>query len=119
MLGCRALAVSQYIARNQPLNWDQTREQALAVLPRVMACALEKGDFWNINFPHVPENTPELSFCDLDISPHSFCFHQDGDDLIYSADFHARPRQPGRDVETCFGGRVSITRLTVGSSPRS
>ena len=33
--------------------------------------------------------------------------------FVYEAVYHERPRQPGRDVDVCMGGRVSVTKLVL------
>ena len=73
------------------------------------------GTFWNVNFPH-PEPDgpePEIVFCPLEAGPLPLVFRVDGDCLHYAGNYHERRRQPGSNVDICFGGKIAITRLAL------
>ena len=115
LLGCRAIAVSQYIGRNRELDWDLTARRLAPVLRQLLARDLGPGRFWNVNLPHPPDdgvNLP-LVFCRLDTRSHGVRYRRDGDVFVYAGDYHERPRQPGRDVDVCMGGRIAVTEVTL------
>jgi 5'-nucleotidase len=76
---------------------------------------LERGCYWNVNLPHPlsRQSRPARIFCGLDANPHRYIYRREGDAYQYVGTIHDRPRTPGRDVAVCFGGAVSITRLSV------
>jgi 5'-nucleotidase len=73
------------------------------------------GSFWNVNLPHLDPGDPDpgVVVCPLDTLPLPLRFRRDGDLLYYDGDYHLRPRQPGGDVDVCFGGRIAVTRLSL------
>lgn len=117
ILGCRGIAVSQYISRDRTIDWDITRYHAEIVLRMILGRDLPVGYFWNINLPHPLEyETPlKYEFCDLDINPHAFRYRHEPEGLVYEGVIHDRPKTDGRDVAVCFGGKVSITWIGIGT----
>jgi 5'-nucleotidase len=115
ILGCRSIAISQYVARDLSIDWGVTAGHAALVLKMLMERPLAKGNFWNVNLPHPldPESAPEYEFCDLDTGPHNYVYRREGGAYIYEGTIHERLRQPGRDVDVCFGGKAAITLLKV------
>jgi 5'-nucleotidase len=118
ILGYRAIAVSQYIAKDQKVDWSVTGDHAGPVLQMLMNRDLAKGHFWNINLPHPIRKNSKLAykFCELDTHPHDYTYLRNGDELTYKGSIHERPRDPGKDVAVCFDeGRIAITCLAVGT----
>ena len=115
ILGCRSLAISQYIARDEAIDWDITATHAAPVIAMLLKQVIESGSYWNVNLPHplTRRSVPDHIFCDLDIHPHQYTYRKDGNTFRYVGTIHERPRTPGRDVAVCFGGAVSITRLSL------
>jgi 5'-nucleotidase len=121
ILGCRAIAISQYIAKDQQIDWAATGYHARSVLGMLLGRDLAPGHFWNVNLPHPHGTGIELSyeFCDLDTHPHRYTYDQQGDTLIYKGTIHERPRDAGKDVAVCFDeGKIAITCLAVGTTGR-
>ena len=114
-LGFPAIAVSHYVAKNREVDWNLAASRAAPVLHRLMDQALPSGCYWNVNLPHPNGNDTELEvvFCQLDTNPHGVQYHKEGDFMIYAGDYHSRPRQPGRDVEVCMGGKISVSRIPL------
>ncbi len=114
-LGCKAAALSQYVAENRSLDWCMTRRFVENLLSFLFTWSLAELDYWNINFPHPEDETAEVEtvFCNPDTNPQGFSLARNEDTLVYVGDFFNRPRSPGRDVDVCFGGRVSVSRLSV------
>lgn len=115
LLGYRAVAISQYVGRGRALDWDLTAERAARVLEVLCQRVLEPGHFWNINLPHPTSDAVEVPtvFCGLDTRAHHVRYRRAGDAYIYEGDYHARPRQAGRDVDICMGGAVAVTKVTL------
>ncbi len=118
MHGLPGIALSQYIARGRAIDWGRAARWAREVLHQLVAFPWEAGTFWNVNFPHpagdVPD--PEVVFCPLDPSPLPLDYRQEGGCFVYSGDYQKRAREPGTDVDVCFGGRIAITLIHVVGS---
>ncbi len=115
LLGLASLAVSQYIAPGRPIDWSVTARRLAPLLRELLAQPLAPGHFWNVNLPHPADDgaDPPRVFCGLDTRPHGIRYRRDGDDYTYTGDYHARPRQPGRDVDVCMGGAIAVTCVTL------
>lgn len=115
LLGCSALAISQYIARDAAIDWEMTGHHAASVLPDLVKRPLPEAHFWNVNLPHpLTDRSPRpVVVCDMDPHPHRYVYREEGESLVYEGTIHERPRAPGCDVAVCFGGRVSATCLPV------
>ena len=72
------------------------------------------GQFWNINLPS-PLSTGEVAhhYCPLDKYPHKYRYRKEGDSYRYEGVIHDRPRSAGSDVDVCFSGGISITRMMI------
>jgi 5'-nucleotidase len=115
ILGCRALAISQYIARNCQVDWEITGFFASQIIEMLLKRNLPIGSYWNVNLPHPLARQDSINhrFCTPDTNPHKYTYKRDGDRYIYSGTIHERPRYPDHDVAVCFGGEVSISRLAI------
>jgi len=119
ILGIRSIAISQYIARDQEVNWELTGYHAGLVLKMLMAKDLAKSHFWNVNLPHPLVKGAEVAFkfCGLDTNPHKYDFFIHDNEYSYSGSIHERPRDPGADVAVCFDEKkIAITRIAVGTT---
>ena len=114
LLGCRAAAVSQYVAKGRELDWEAVYRRAAPLLQRLLAWELAQGEFWNVNLPHPASGGHAgVVACALDTGPLSVAYRNEGGAFHYQGEYHKRPRQPGRDVDVCMGGSVSVTRLVL------
>jgi 5'-nucleotidase len=115
ILGTKAIAVSQYVAPLWTIDWKAAAWHLARVLPMVMNAPLAVGHFWNINLPSpITADAPIIhKFCPLDKNPHQYRYRRDGEFYHYEGVIHDRPRTAGSDVDICFGGRISITRLAI------
>ncbi|MBI1355580.1 MAG: 5'/3'-nucleotidase SurE [Acidobacteria bacterium] len=116
--GVPGVAVSHY--RNRSLDgddWRRASDWTRAILEEVLAEGWEAGAFWNVNFPCLSPGgrSPERVRCELDHSPMSFAYRQEGGALHYAGEYHARPRADGRDIDVCFGGRIAMTLVRLGA----
>lgn len=115
MLGCKAIAVSQYIAPEQKIDWKITGQHVARILSIVMGKNQNPGEFWNINLPHpISESVnPVYELCERDKNPHEFDFEKKGNQYSYSGIFHNRPRTKGFDVDVCLSGKIAVSRLKI------
>ena len=96
-------------------------------LPQLMDDTLGDGEFWNVNFPHLPPNVealPETRSTQPARSPLNVEFAkaepQDTPHLteyLYTASYAGRPQDPGSDVQACFGGASNIPHRDVCPTP--
>jgi len=115
ILGVRALAVSIYIARDWTLDWPAACVQIGRQLPEILKQPLSVGQFWNINLPSPITAASILRhrYCSLDKHPHAYRYAENGGVFHYKGVIHDRPRTAGSDVDICFGGMISITRMEI------
>ncbi len=111
----RAVAISQYICRDRPVDWDLTARRARRVLTVVLEHPLPAAAFWNINLPHPAHDEEDLPivYCAPDTMALDVKYVSEGDDLYYSGSYHDRPRQDGRDVDVCFSGSVAVSQVRL------
>jgi 5'-nucleotidase len=114
LLGRPAIAISQFIRRGLELDWGRSRELALPVVRRLMEQGAPAGVHWNVNLPHVEAGAEvAVAECEPDTLPLDVRYRIEGGRVHYAGSYPARPRTPGRDVDLCFGGAVTVSRLTV------
>ncbi len=114
LLGKPAIAISQFIRKGIPLDWDRSRELALPLLTRLMANGNALGHYWNVNLPHLVDGevTGEIE-CDPDNLPLDVRYRREGEAFHYAGSYPGRQRTPGKDVDLCFGGAITISRLAL------
>jgi len=113
LLGKPAIALSQYRASREPVDWQRTASWAEAVIRQVLDLPTRPGEFWNINFPHVSDEMPPVVFCPLDPYPMPIEFAVEDGRLRYAASYQQRLRRPGHDVDHCFSGQIAVTQLSL------
>jgi len=115
ILGKKSIAVSQYIAPEWRIDWEAAVRYLSSILPLVMNEPLAPGLFWNINLPSPITTDSGVNWqCGpLDKNPHKYRYRRDGDLYHYEGVIHDRPRAAGSDVDICFSGSVSVTRVEI------
>lgn len=115
ILGCKSIAISQYIAKGYSVDWHITGHHSGPALRMLISQPLGKGVFWNVNLPHPLrlDSKPIVKECDLDANAHHVGYRIENGTYIYERRYHDRPREAGKDVAICFGGSISITRMTI------
>ncbi len=113
--GCKAMSLSHYTVKDRPIDWRLAAERLESVLCRLLDETLEAGCFLNVNLPH-PEHEGvrlETRQAHVDKSPQAIRFERNDRDFQYAGVYQERPRQPGSDVDVCFNGHISISRIRV------
>jgi 5'-nucleotidase len=119
LMGTRAIAFSQYRKSMQvEFDWSRATRWAKLVLEKLLHEPLDAGEFWNVNFPDssTQADPPEIVFCPVDVQHYQIEYEVGADGVQYRFDYHNRPRTPGRDIDVCFSGEISISKLTVCSN---
>ncbi len=96
------------------MDWEQSKTMALPVIRELMEEGCEAGAYWNVNLPHLDAgDAVRVVRCEPDRQPLDVRFEREGSAFRYSGTYRARPRTPGRDVDHCFEGAVTISRLLL------
>ncbi len=113
--GWPGIAFSHYRKKLVEFDWALAAMWTTRVLKELMVPDPEPGTFWNVNLPHLAatDPDPELVYCPLDPRPLPLSFRHEEEGLHYDGDYHGRQRVPGGDVDVCFGGRISITKIKM------
>ena len=117
ILGCRSIAISQYISAAGQIDWSATRHHAGRALAVLLERDLPAGHYWNVNLPHPIDRKGviPIEFCGLDTLPHEYDYYVDGDAYTYQGSIHERPREVNKDVAVCFDeGKIAVTCIPLG-----
>ena len=100
-----------------PLDWRRAALWVAPILRDLLAQPWQPGTLWNINLPHLDPGAPppEAVVCRVDPGPLPISYREDGDGsvLVYDGNYHERRREPGADVDVCFGGRIAVSRISL------
>jgi 5'-nucleotidase len=134
-LGFRSMAISQYMRRDIPRDWQATAQRARQVLDTLHPIVRPNVGFWSVNLPAIPPESRDLNFPITHCQPESqsleFSYETEelredfGADfpetnreqrqtVQYKSNYHARPRSSGSDVDLCFQGHATVTWLGPG-----
>lgn len=113
--GLRGIALSHYLRRDVPLDWELSGRRASAILEKLVEDQLQPGEHWNVNLPHLHEHEPEpdVQHTQPDTAPLPVDFEDSEEGLRYKGVYADRLRAPGSDVAVCFGGQISISKLKI------
>jgi 5'-nucleotidase len=115
--GWPGIAVSHYRRKGGQFDWQRAVRWVVPLLQDLTRRPYQRGTFWNINLPDLPSGSsdPQVVFCPLDTQPLPLSFQQEGDLFRYNGDYHQRRRDPGSDVDVCFGGSIAVTLIHLYS----
>jgi len=115
ILGGCGLAISQYVASGQTLDWAAARHHTARILSAIIEKSIAPGEFWNINLPSplAPDQDIPWQLCPRDRHAHNYRFVEKEGLYHYDGTIHDRPRSAGSDVDVCFGGKISVTRMEI------
>jgi len=114
--GWPGIAVSYYRKGEGTFDWHRAKRWVAPVLSNLLARPVEHGVFYNVNLPMLNADAPdpEVVWCPLDPKPLPLNYrHEEESGLYYAGDYHLRHRTPEADVDVCFGGRISITKVRL------
>jgi 5'-nucleotidase len=114
LFGRRAVAFSHYLKKDRVPDWEFASRMVRASVQAILAERPREG-YMNVNLPHVDSESELPEIRESFLAKEQFRFRVEESDgaVTIGSDYHARPRSAGSDVETCFGGAISLTRLTV------
>ncbi len=114
LLGKPSVAISQFLRKGVPLDWARSCELLRPVLRGLLADGCAAKDYWNVNLPHVAEGIePPVEACEPDDQPLDVRYRWEDGLLHYAGSYPARLRSVGKDVERCFGGSITVSRLRL------
>ena len=114
--GWPGIAFSHYRKTGLPYDWARATRWIQPILADLLARSIEPGAFYNVNLPHLPADAadPEIVWCELDPKPLPLNYvHEKETGLYFAGDYQLRERTRGADVDTCFGGRITITAVRL------
>jgi len=127
--GIPSMAISQYLRRDMPRDWNRTALRARYAFEHLQSYVLEPEEFWNINLPVDTSDRIELAIeaCSPEPAMLHFEYEQieadaegqqaiDREQLIYRSNYQTRPRSDRSDVALCFDGSITVTRLHLRST---
>jgi len=116
MRGVPAIAISHYIRRGVPLDWERAARLARTVIGFLLEQPVEPLTFWNVNLPHVDSQDPDPGYrlCPVDPSPLPLEYQWDARQVLYSGVYSLRPKVPDSDIAVCFSGTISVSRIGIG-----
>ena len=114
MRGLPAIAISQYHVAE--LDWELTAQRAAMAIATTLQRPWCRGWFWNLNLPSpsLGPGDPEIVECAPDPTAVPYRFEeQPAGGWQYRADYHGRERLAGHDVDVCFQGRISLSKIGI------
>ncbi len=128
LLGIPALAASHYRRAEVAKTWDHTPKWLGPTLDEFFAVAAmwrgtlagtpgwrHDAPLWNVNLPAVEPasvDVPRRVLCEVDRCPIDRTGKvESGGRIRFDLNFHARPREKGRDVDHCFSGKITVSKL--------
>jgi 5'-nucleotidase len=113
--GIPAVAFSHYLKRDLAVCWERAGDWVTAVLARLGGEGCPAGELWNVNLPHLESGAglPPVLDAPPEIAPLPVAFLEGPQGLHYSGIYADRPRATGSDVDVCFQGNISRSRLRI------
>ena len=115
LLRIPAIAISHYKSRHMSIEWDIAAQRTTRVLAVLMDKPLEPGQFWNVNLPAVDRSgpEPEIIFCSVCTQPLPTQASLESGLFRYTGAYQDRRRDPGADVDVCFSGHISVSKISL------
>lgn len=122
-LGLPAIAVSQYIRRDVPLDWDRAAAWVRPVIARLIADeTAHRPPIWSVNLPALPtgQEPKGVAVTPMALEPLKIVYRRaeasstDGGMVFeYVGEYSKRPAPSGTDVGMTFGGHITLTPLSL------
>ena len=115
LLRVPAIAISHYKSRHMSIDWQIAAHRAARVLAILMDKPLEAGQFWNVNLPSIEPSAPEpeIVFCRVCTQPLPTQSSLEAGQFRYTGAYQDRQRDPGADVDVCFSGNISVSKVSL------
>jgi len=119
--GAPAAALSHYLVKGLTVDWPRVTAWTREVLQELLDQPLGDGEFWNVNYPHLPTGPLDLPSrvpCHPCRAPLNVSYETTRIDALvsshrYTASYAARPAGANSDVAICFGDRVAVSKLHI------
>ena len=113
--GIPGVAISHWIKKPLVIDWDLAAIWTARVLEKLRYHHLPQGSFWNVNLPHLENNTaePDIIFCQLSIDPLPVNYRIEEDLYYYYGEYAQRYRSPNTDIDVCFAGNIAVTQVKL------
>jgi 5'-nucleotidase len=112
-MACRALAISHLVHPAVDIDWRWIRLTARRLVDFVLAQDVSSGCFWNLNMPLFGGKAEcPMSSCPVDANPIPLALEAVEQDFICTADYHSRTYKKGTDVDLCFHGHATVSKVT-------
>ena len=127
ILGVPALAVSRYTSPDVGIHWENLSMHASRIVATLTSgeFLLPGGQFWNVNFPSVPDDRQpaDLSVVPMGLLSHAVEFKttettDTSTVLQYSSDFRRRGKSGSCDVSCVLGGQITATPVDLCNTAR-
>lgn len=127
LLGIPAMAASHYRHPQIPKTWEHTPQWLAQTIGEFLTMVIDQrsdstdplwaAPLWNVNLPAIdpnPRKVPPVVHCEVDRCPidRTGTVGEEGK-IQFELDFHARPREQGRDVQHCFDGQITVSKIGV------
>lgn len=124
ILGLRAVVVSQYVRRPEPIDWEAATKLTRGLCEQLIALDGPQPAFWNVNLPALDAGQPPTAVrtvpASIDPMPLQFDRTDSPDgssrQYVYSGRYADRRAAPDTDVATVFAGAVAITPIGLPST---
>ena len=113
--GRPGIAFSQYRRRGIPTDWKRSSRWIMPIIQDLVERTPQIGTFWSVNLPDLPEDAPdpEIVECPIGPSPLPLGFRVEEDLFFYHGNYHERAREPGKDVDVCFSGKIAVSQIRL------
>ncbi|MBE9044504.1 5'/3'-nucleotidase SurE [Pleurocapsales cyanobacterium LEGE 10410] len=113
--GIPGIAISHWIKRPLLIDWQVATRWTSMVLEDLLPRPVPPGSFWNVNLPHLEPDRlePKIILCEPSIDPLPVDFRVEEDTYFYQGEYAKRDRNPGTDVDVCFGGNIAVTLIRL------
>lgn len=122
IMGVPAIAVSRYVRAEVAIGWEQLVPHVTRAVARLTHAdhVLPAGQFWNLNFPAVPESDypPDVTIAPQGVQSHEIIFEpiessEDETLLQYQGVYSNRGQSGACDVSHVFSDRIVATPVDL------
>lgn len=124
LMGFPSMAISQYLRRDRARDWNLSAQRAAYAWKQLQSLPLKPSQFWNVNLPVVDHSQIELAIAHTLPEPQMLDYdfsriedhpepQLDTQIVKYRSNYQLRPRTEAFDVSNCFGGSITVSRLSL------